>query len=356
MVKYKQIAEELRKQILSAKSLKPYKLPTEQELCQKYRVSRQTVRQALLTLEEEKLITRRQGSGAYTIPQLIHLREKKLFLLISEENEYIYPRFISTLQAELRMQNLSLQILITKNSINTERKLLTQLLDESVFLLISEFPMSVFPNPNIDLYEKLILSGTKVILLNQSALTLPGAFSVYSDDMTGGILAGEHLISLQRFKPYALLPDFAYNAHLRYAGLQNAYRNHQLPIPCDNIFFYSKKDLHLLRTRQDTGFLTDFVRNHVHNCDSVLCYNDEIAYRLIRELSYAGISVPGQIAVISFDNSYLCTLSNPSLTSLSLPPKEPAITLSAMVQKLLYEEEISNKILPWKILSRGSTK
>ena len=131
MVKYKQIAGELRNQILSAGNLKPHKLPTELELCQKYGVSRQTVRQALLTLEDEKLITRRQGSGAYTVPQAEHLREKKIILLISEENEYIYPKFIGTLRSELRRHNLSLTVFATENDINKERTILTKLLDES---------------------------------------------------------------------------------------------------------------------------------------------------------------------------------------------------------------------------------
>lgn len=356
MMKYKRIAEELRNQILSAASLKPQKLPTEQELCEKYFVSRQTVRQALLILENEKLITRRQGSGAYTIPQTQHLQKKKIILLLSEEDEYTYPKLINSLQSELCRQNLSLSVYITKNDINTERFLLTKLLDDSVFLLISELPMSVFPNPNMDLYEKLIASKTKVIFINQGIAPIPGAFFLCSDDMEGGLLAGEHLISKHRLNPFVLIPDYAYNAHLRYAGLQAAYRNHQMPIPSQNVYRYSQRELALLRSRHDTGFLTDFVRFHARHCDSVLCYNDEIAYPLIKELFYSGISVPEQIAVISFDNSYLCDLSNPPITSLGLPAKEPATTLGSMVRDLLYEEEIKNKILPWKFVSRGSTK
>ena len=356
MSKYKQIAEELREQIVAAGSLKPLKLPTESELCQKYRVSRQTVRQALHTLEEEKLITRRQGSGAYTVPQASLLREKKIVLLISEENEYTYPKFISSLRAELRRMGLSLTVCITENDINMERSILTKLLADSVFLLLSELPMSVFPNPNTDLYEKLMVSGTKVIFLNRSASPLPGAYSVYSDDVSGGITAGNHLISLLRSEPFVILPDYAYNAHLIYAGLQIAYRDNRMPIPSQNIFSYSKRDLQQLRTRRDTGFLTDFVRLYAHTCDSVLCYSDEIAYRLIKELSYAGISVPGQIAVVSFDNSYLCTLSSPTLTSLGLSADEPATTLASMIQGILHEEETENKILPWQIISRGSTR
>ena len=81
--KYITIANELRQQILSFKSVKARKLPTEQELCAKYHVSRQTVRSALLMLEEEHLINRIQGSGAYIIPQEEYIASKKIVLLLS---------------------------------------------------------------------------------------------------------------------------------------------------------------------------------------------------------------------------------------------------------------------------------
>ena len=93
--KYLTIAQDLRNFILSHQSITTYKLPTEQEMCEKYGVSRQTIRQALMLLEEENLIIRIQGSGAYILPQADYLRKVKIVLLVAEENEYIYPQMIS---------------------------------------------------------------------------------------------------------------------------------------------------------------------------------------------------------------------------------------------------------------------
>ena len=185
--KYKIIAEDLRSQILLAKSLKPYKLPTEQELCSKYLVSRQTVRQALDTLEKEKLITRRQGSGAYTIPQTEVLKEKKIILMISEESEYTYPAFISDIRSVLRTRGLTLTVCITGNDINTERTLLTSFLEQTVQVLLIEGIQSAFSNPNIDLYERLQLSGTQIIFINHYYPEIHNAAFICSDDTSGNI-------------------------------------------------------------------------------------------------------------------------------------------------------------------------
>lgn len=62
---YSQVAEQLRTGILSGQLAPGMRLPTERELCTEYGVSRITIRQALSLLEDEQLITRRQGSGTY---------------------------------------------------------------------------------------------------------------------------------------------------------------------------------------------------------------------------------------------------------------------------------------------------
>ena len=62
--KYQSVADSLRQEIESGQYSNQQLLPTEQLLCQRFRISRQTVRRALALLENEGLITRRQGSGS----------------------------------------------------------------------------------------------------------------------------------------------------------------------------------------------------------------------------------------------------------------------------------------------------
>lgn len=66
--RYMQLAGELRIEILSGKFAALDQFPTENELCQRYAVSRFTVREALRRLQNEGLIARRRGSGTVVQP------------------------------------------------------------------------------------------------------------------------------------------------------------------------------------------------------------------------------------------------------------------------------------------------
>ncbi|MDO5807745.1 MAG: winged helix-turn-helix domain-containing protein [Lachnospiraceae bacterium] len=71
-IKYKEVADQLRHEILDQNTYAgTKKLPTEQELMERYHVSRQTVRQALSILLAENLIQKRQGSGTYLSEQAL---------------------------------------------------------------------------------------------------------------------------------------------------------------------------------------------------------------------------------------------------------------------------------------------
>lgn len=68
-VKYKEIADELEKDIRAGKFDETKKLPTEEELIKKYEVSRNTIRKAITQLVNRGLVYQVQGSGMF-------LREK----------------------------------------------------------------------------------------------------------------------------------------------------------------------------------------------------------------------------------------------------------------------------------------
>ena len=94
-IKYKWLIEQLREIISDSIQKGINKLPTEQELAVRYRVSRQTVRAALAVLEDEREIRRIKGSGAY-ITGLSSLEDRNIVgILIPDEQQYEYPALIN---------------------------------------------------------------------------------------------------------------------------------------------------------------------------------------------------------------------------------------------------------------------
>ena len=154
-IKYKWLAGTLRDLIKKDVKNQINKLPSEQELCRRYHVSRQTVRQALNLLTQEGLIEKRHGSGSYITGHSANLSDDQIAILISDDSNYIYPGVLDDIQGTLRKYHFSSQVHITKNETYEERKILTKLLSAPPRGIIVEGSRSYLPNPNLDLYRAL---------------------------------------------------------------------------------------------------------------------------------------------------------------------------------------------------------
>jgi DNA-binding GntR family transcriptional regulator len=65
---YMQVVRALKDEIVSGIYPVGSQLPTEEELCDRFSVSRYTVREALRRLREDSLVSSRQGAGTTVVP------------------------------------------------------------------------------------------------------------------------------------------------------------------------------------------------------------------------------------------------------------------------------------------------
>ena len=101
-------------------------------------------------------------------------------------------------------------------------------------------------------------------------------------------------------------------------------------------------------------WLDRFVFTRLPDASAVVCYNDEIAYPLIRTLIAAGRRVPEDIAVVSFDNSHFCTLSPVPLTSLAHERHQMGTEAAHTLLRLMRGKEAHSIRLPWTLHERSS--
>lgn len=100
-IKYQWLTEQLRDLIQEYIQNGRNRLPAEQELCARYRVSRQTVRAALAVLEESQEIRRIKGSGSYITGLSDQESRNVIGVLIPDEQQYQYPAFVNNLRTAL---------------------------------------------------------------------------------------------------------------------------------------------------------------------------------------------------------------------------------------------------------------
>lgn len=263
MTKYETLAGALTEQITRNLQNGISKLPTESQLCAQYNVSRQTVRAALTLLGKQGIITSKQGSGSYATGLSLDSDRNIIPILISSQQEYIYPQLLSEIRLALAEQGYKLQIYPTDNNTSVERAHLESLLDNPPCAVIVEGCKSTLPNPNLDLYEKLRENGTFILFLHNYYPAMQDCIYVKDDNYYGGCLLAEHLISLGHTQIAGLFKIDDSQGPERYHGVAARLRDLGHPISDTHIGWYSSPDIAALEARQDTRFLTDFIQERL---------------------------------------------------------------------------------------------
>ncbi len=352
--KYQRIADHLREQ-LTDDSLRLTRLPTEKELCARYQVSRQTIRQALAQLESDGLIHRRQGSGAYATGLHPDAAHNRIAILLPSDSDYTYARLRSDLQQPLHQQGFSVSVHLTHHSISAEREILQELLAAPLRGLIAEPVKNALPNPNLDLYERLWAKQIPTVFLRGGYANFPPRPSVTEDDYGGACRLTQYLIDRRHTAIAGIFRSDTMSGIQRYSGYADTCCSDGLPWDDTTVLWYGTPELLALQKKQATGFLSDFIRQKLPACSAVVCQDDEIAYWLTRELLRAGLSVPDDVAVVGFDNSYLCEFSVPSLTSLSPAMSTPAAAAAELLLGQLRGQSVSSIRLHYELIERMSS-
>ena len=86
----------------------------------------------------------------------------------------------------------------------------------------------------------------------------------------------------------------------------------------------------------------------------MVCYNDEVAVKLVNALQAHGVAVPREKAVISFDNSLLSEVSAVKLTSLDHPKENLGACAARKLVGMMNGREEHSVQLDWGFAERAS--
>lgn len=150
-----------------------------------------------------------------------------------------------------------------------------------------------------------------------------------SFDNIGAIqMAMDHLISLGH-KAIAYLGPYSENMNpdqrLRRQAYIEAMKRKGLSLSHCSLLNEVQTDLYSYKTGDYHISAANRAAQHIHSLGAaerptaIITYNDMTAVDLIQDLMDMGIDVPGRISVVSIDDSYICRVLRPRITSMSHP-------------------------------------
>lgn len=348
--KYRILADKLREDIVSGKLADNEKLRTEKELMEQHGVSRQTVRHALSLLETEGYIKSRRGSGTYVLPRKrtpIN-NSRQIALLLTYISDYIFPSIIRGIESVLSQKGYTLLLKATGNSLDQEREILTALLESPPCALIVDGNKTALPNPNLSYYRQLQALGVPIIFIHATYPELTDIPKIATNDKAGGRMAVNYLAAKGHKKIAGIFKCTDFQGIQRFNGFVEGMLANQLPYSDKHlIWFQDNEQMQILLSNENTlRYFTD--------CTSIVCYNDQIAWDVIRYLAHHGYRVPEDISVISFDDSWLAQYSSPNLSSFAHPKEKLGITAARTIIQMIEGASVSNIIFPWELAERDS--
>ncbi len=355
--KYLLLAAQLRQRRISLLRKGEHRFPSETELCAETGYSRETVRHAILLLEEEGLLMRVRGSGTY-LTESGQNSAGRIAVLTCCRDEYLYPQLLRDIEAVFRQRNYRTEQYSTDNSVETEREILQQLLADQPAGILIEGAKSAMPDPNQDLLSALEKQKVPTVWLHASpsGASLAGAAEqtcVQDDNIGGARLLAKYLLDKGHRQIAGIFKYDDGQGLERYRGFMDELLQAGCMPPDETLCWYGTKEREtLLGGRLD--WLHRFVASELRNCSAVVCYNDEIAYPLIQCLLTAGKRVPEDVAVVSFDNSHYCRLSPVPITSLGHEKHQMGSSAALTLLAKIRGKQVRSVLLPWTLYERES--
>ena len=348
MSKYSVIADKLREEIKAGVYSKTGKLPTEYELVTRFDVSRQTVRQAISSLKAEGVVYQIQGSGTFVAKETPAERRgpesafRNIFVICTYISEYIFPSIVRGIESTLNGTGYRLHIAATGNKVDLERKILNDVIKlQECDGIIVEGSKTGFPNPNINLYRQIEEMGIPVVFLHCSYQELPDSVVVGMDDRKGGEIAAKKLVDAGCRKMMGIFKSDDRQGLMRYAGFSEGLLQSGLGLDNLEVRWYTTEDIIDHGFVIDKGMIDVLVKKGI---DGVVCYNDQVAAALVRDLTRSGVPVP---KLVSFDNSYLSKNSAFPFDSLGHRKEELGVLAATKIRNMVEGKKEESVFLDW---------
>jgi DNA-binding LacI/PurR family transcriptional regulator len=354
--KYKRVYLELRGTLTDGSHGEGDKLPSENDLVEKFGVSRPTVRRALAQLVKDGLIQRRMGAGTVVSPR--NERETLVFgLLIPElgSTEIFEPicQGISQAQSRSRHELLWGPSFLAGASKEVQAERLCRYYIERQVSGIFFAPMEHFEGRdevNLSIVRALDEANIPTVLLDRDIVIFPDRSKydlVGIDNHRAGYVLAEYLLRTgSRRVAFLASPFSAHTVDARIGGYKEALHA-ELGSGVEPLVKWTNPN--------DVPAVQEFLDQA--QPDAIICANDFTAAHLLKTLSSIGVQVPRQIRIAGIDDVKYAQLLQTPLTTIRQPCLEIGSTaLLAMQDRIAHPAAPAREfIVDFQLIIRKST-
>ncbi|MFF0312261.1 substrate-binding domain-containing protein [Streptosporangium sp. NPDC004379] len=311
-LKFRKLATDLRTAIRSGVWAGGAKLPTEQELARAHRVSLTTVRRAVDELVAEGLVIRRQGAGTFAVPRTMTVHGGAAMIgVVVPDTALYYPKVLEGVEEVLTAAGARLLLACSRYRPEEEAAALRRMLDSGVDGLL------VVPT---------LLGSADPAALVRRLAALPVPTVLIERGLDDGDDPSEHVRTDHVAGAFAAVRHLASLGHTRLALLSRS--GNPTSAPVRRGFAAAVADLRLRAAEPfsvpydewNPGVADTQVRRVMaEGATAVVCFGDREAIMVVSAARRAGLAVPGDLAVVSYDDE-IAELAEVPLTAVS-PPK-----------------------------------
>jgi GntR family transcriptional regulator of arabinose operon len=341
-------------------------LPTENELCETYQVSRGTIRQVLAEMEKESLVRRERGRGTF----LIRAGVEKPVLAASHPTisfivPYVRDSFVSSIllgvESSARACGCAVVFSHVENNLEKQELALRQAYQQGVGGIIL-YPVN--SNDAGPLLRYLAEQNFPLVLVDRY---IRGLYvdHVTSDNFGGGLMATQHLLS-QGHRRIAFLSwmEMATTMEHRKVGYRQALQ--EAGIACEPELEWEVKGYPEIE-------LTDLEAKlaHPEHPTAIFAANDQLALAVQKVARSLRLTIPDDLALVGFDNLEISAHVDIPITTIAQPAFEigqvagelllrkivPAAHYAASSSGIDLDDEASyaqKRILPVQLVVRQS--
>ncbi|MFJ3768766.1 GntR family transcriptional regulator [Streptomyces sp. NPDC090082] len=323
-LKFRALTAELRRGILDGTWPPGSKLPTERALATETGLSVTTVRRAYEDLVALGLVERRQGAGTFAAHRAGRDRaDRRIVGVLVPDTTFYYPRVLQGIEKELAEAGARLVLACSHYDPAEEDAAVARLLSAGVHGLLLVPGLHTATDPGRRAEELLALPVPAVLVERRLAAHGPGdpTEHVCTDHEGGAYDAVRHLRALghERFGLVART-DAPTTAPVE-SGFARALADLGLPAAT-----YERDEMARWDPDRADRALAALRDGAV---TAALCFGDREAALMLGAARRAGLRVPGDLALISYDNEFADVAETP-LTAVS-PPKYQLGRLAAQI-------------------------